>query len=242
MSGRARSPGEQRLAAGRDGQAVVAGGRGGEALRGAERPVRRAGPGVEQAALDPVALGVELGSAPRDDGRAVGGHVDDRVARRSRGEIARGMPRARCAARAGGQPHHSGSRPRCRRRRPFRGCRAQRPGRSPSTRPLSGSRMVCVPPKAWEGRRKADWTASVVLPLASLRTPRHTAIVWPCALAAKSIPASMKWLVVPIWRIAPQWPEVPRARARIVSGPVIAAARPLRCRSAPTPRSPRRGR
>ena len=93
--------------------------------------------------------------------------------------------------------------------------------------------MVCVPPKAWEGRRKADWTASVVLPLASLRTPRHTAIAWPCALAAKSIPASMKWPVVPIWRIAPQWPEVPRARARIVSGPVIAAGRPLAVASAP---------
>ena len=87
--------------------------------------------------------------------------------------------------------------------------------------------MVCAPPNACEGRRKADWTAWVVLPLASLRTPDHTAIVCPCALAARSIPASMKWLVVPIWRIGPQWPEVPRARARIVSGPVIDAGRPL---------------
>ena len=87
--------------------------------------------------------------------------------------------------------------------------------------------MVCAPPNACEGRRKADWTAWVVLPWASLRTPRHTAIVCPCALAARSIPASMKRLVVPIWRIGPQWPEVPRARARIVSGPVIDAGRPL---------------
>ena len=87
--------------------------------------------------------------------------------------------------------------------------------------------MVCAPPKAWEGRRKADWMAWAVLPWASLRTPRQTAIDCPCALAARSIPASMNWPVVPIWRIGPHWPEVPRARARIVSGPVIDAGTPV---------------
>ena len=137
------------------------------------------------------------------------------------------MPRARRTAHAGGQPHH-----RARARvvggvRRSAAVRARRPGRSRScVRSQGRGWSACRRTPGRAGGRptgRLGWSSR----WRSLRTPRHTAIVCPCALAAKSIPASMKWPVVPIWRIGPQWPEVPRARARIVSGPVIGAGRPL---------------
>ena len=59
-------------------------------------------------------------------------------------------------------------------------------------RPEPGSRIVC---RAAEGGLRApelDWIASVRRPEDSDRSPRQSAIVSPRAVAAVSMPASMK--------------------------------------------------